>query len=254
MLGYRSILSLLLLYSVFAQGQQQEQPLPVPEADLDAIKELLVRRHPELAESPGYRYTSFSPGIGEPGCEGPTEGKASNATRWVGIAGSSEGGVQLPQPTCSIPIADIYFAPYGEKGTRSKGAYARCYAPVTDQTVPPPWNWSCDEVRFREYVQIPGQSCAVTLIGRTSDQQIERFKEVGPAKLGEDRQDAPETLLKVVVHAEGRALAMFGGDDCQIDGGSIPTVFFLADGEAKSDSQIQWKVVDAEQWAESLGR
>ena len=249
----RSTLVVLALCSVFAQGQQQKHPLPVPKMDLTAIKGILVRRHPELAASPGYRYTSFNPGVGEPGCERTLESKAKDTMRWVGMPGSPEGKIEIPPPTCSKPVADIYFAPFRESGARSMGAYARCYAPVTDRTIPPPWNWTCDEVKFREYVHLEDQSCTVTLLGDLSDAQIRRFKEVGLSDLAKDGHDASVPLVKVVVHPGGQAVAMFGDGNCRF-GNSIPTVFFLADRESEPEAPTKWKVVDADQWIESVGR
>lgn len=251
MFGLRALPLMLAMCSLSTLARDYESPSPVREADLLAIKGILVLRHPELATSPGYLYTSFRPGIGEPGCDSRVGNEAKDTGRWVAVAGSSEEEIEIPLPTCSRPTADIYFAPFRETGARGAGAYARCQAPVSERDAPPPLNWTCDEVKFREYVQLEDQACPVTLIGELSDSQLRQFKEIGLSELAEAGQDGPESLTKMVVHPGGRAVAMFGDGNCR-SGNTVPSVFFLADGASDPDASIKWRVVDADQWLESL--
>ncbi|MEM1187949.1 MAG: hypothetical protein AAGI72_05465 [Pseudomonadota bacterium] len=211
-----------------------------------------MKLHPALAASPGYRYTRFYPGAGKPGCESTPDAKKRPKTQWISAPGSSTRKIEFVPPKCQRPHAGVYFAPFRESGGRQDGAFAHCHAPVTDPDTPPPWQWTCDRIEFRQYVQLEDQGCTVTLVGNLSDAMLRWFKEVGLAELGDRTKRGTETMIKVRVHSDGRAFAMFGDSHCRAD--DSPTVFFLADNVDNSKEHSGWRVVDMKQWMEPEAR
>jgi len=253
MRDWRLLAAFLAVMGNIVFAQDQASPSPVSPEDLLAIKANLVERYPELAGSPGYLHSHLSPSYGAPGCEKDGDETATAAIAWRGVAGTRELTPVAVTPTCRPPVADVFFAPFRESSTRQDGAFVRCRAPVTDRATPPPWDWTCGALEFRQYVRLEGQECTVTLVGELSDSQLMWFKEAGLATLDDGSENRPDTLVKVHIAPGGRANAIFGDRNC-LPGSKDSSAFFLADEEGVRASEETWRLVDIQEWADQLNR
>ncbi len=245
----RQIVSIVFAsYTAMSFSQLRQDLPPVREEDLLAIKGILVKLHPALAASPGFRSTHFYPGAGKPGCDSAPNSKTPKTPQWVSVPGTSDGRIEIVPPECEPPQAEVYFAPFRESGGRQDGAFAQCHAPVTDPDTPPPWQWTCDHIEFRQYVRLEDQDCTVTLVGNLSDVMLRWVKEEGLAKLGDRAKRGTETLIKVRVNSDGRAFALFGDNLCHDN--KSKALFLLADAADDSNAHFGWRFVDERRWME----
>ncbi|GAB5415008.1 MAG: hypothetical protein Cons2KO_26110 [Congregibacter sp.] len=92
---------------------------------------------------------------------------------------------------------------------------------------------------FREYVQLLGQECEVTLIGDVSDKELVAIKDAGVRADVDTPIEQRSTLLKFQVLDENQAFAVFGSDTCH--GGNTTLLF----RKQRTDGDVgSWMLTD----------
>lgn len=238
----------LLVRGLSCFGEEYISPSPVSEADYLAIKTIVVGRHPELAASPGIKYSHFMPSVGTPGCEETDEYKSGGKTVWAAVTGSSMEEIQKqleslsPQVSCQRPQADIYFEPFREHAGRGDGAFVRCKAPVQGPAAAEPTlGWSCDPVVFRQYVELDDQECKVTVVGEISDAGLHVIKNIGLAVESEVPLEERNVLIKFQRMRNDQAFAIFGSESCLPGEGSF---LFRHEPDANLDLAESWELTN----------
>ncbi len=231
----------LVFHPCIAGAIEYVSSSPVRDVDVIAIKSILVTRHPELAASPGVRYSRYLPGRGEPGCEdGLDEG--SKDAQWIAVSGAFDEAdlEELMAATfpCALSVADIYFEPFRESAGRSDGAFVRCRAPAGDPSeAEVALQWACEEVIFRQYVQLDDQECEVTLIGDVSDAELREVKKLGLAADEPEPLEKRNTLMKFQIMPNKAAFAVFGSQECRA---GESTFYYRRVSEPDSHAEQRW--------------
>ncbi len=206
-----SLMSVCLVSAAAAQ-QTEDPPMDVPlgESDRIAITTLLIGRHPKMASSPGLKHSSYWEGGATDDC----------GMHEVHTTRSDRKGVEIrmePRTNCDTDFAILYFLPHSERLGRGEAGRVNCRRPTIARipagAAPP--EWTCHEVRFREYVQLEGQVCEVRLTGDMSTPALMAAREAGWEAIRAAGQPHPEALVVFTTIGDKGGSAIFGTNECR---------------------------------------
>jgi hypothetical protein len=235
-IGRLLVIGSMLLFPISVTAAEENgnttAKAPLSETDRIALTTLLIGRHPEIASSPGLKASYYIKGGATDEC-GMHE---VHATR------SDREGVEIrmePWPNCDTDFATLYFLPHNERLGRGKAAMVNCHRPtiarVPSGEVPP--EWACNEVVFREYVQLDGQVCEVRLRGYVTTPALMAARQAGLEAIHAAGRPVPEALVVFSTNETYKGVGIFGTNDCE-PGDSVQ--YSLTEGGDPEES-ASWK-------------
>ncbi|MEE4202673.1 MAG: hypothetical protein V2I45_03520 [Halieaceae bacterium] len=213
-IGKLLVIGSILLFPISATAAEENgnttAKLPLSETDRIALTTLLIGRHPEIASSPGLKASYYIQGGATNNC----------GMHEVHITRSDREGVEIrmePRPNCDTDFATLYFLPHNQRLGRGKAARVNCHRPtiarVPSGEVSP--EWACNEVVFREYVQLEGQVCEVRLRGHATTPALMAARQAGLEAIRAAGRPLPEALVVFSANATGNSVGIFGTNDCE---------------------------------------